>query len=191
MARSVWSVVLLAATSIISTFAWGDTVASGDPPTVVVLVRHAEKAAAGPDNDPRLTADGRRRAEALAAALKDVKLSAIITTQLHRTVETAQPSADMAGVNPEKIMIDQNDPSKIPQNVAAVTAAVRNHPGGTVLVVGHNNTVPAVIAALGAPQLPIICDWEYDRLFMLVLGKDVRLVQSRYGTPSPPAEACN
>jgi broad specificity phosphatase PhoE len=181
--QSAWPAIVLTMTAS----ALGETVPPGDAATIVVLVRHAEKAA-GPGDDPPLTPDGRRRAEALATGVKDAQPTAVITTQLHRTVETARPSAAAAGVTPEEISIDA---SKIPQNVATVAAAVRNHAGETVLVVGHNNTVPAIIAALGGPQLPIICDTVYDKLFVLVLGKDARLVQSRYGAPAPPTAGCD
>jgi broad specificity phosphatase PhoE len=186
MMRSGRLAVVLALIAMTAS-AWGETVLPGPAATIVLLVRHAEKAA-GPGDDPPLTPDGRRRAEALVAVIKDTRPTAIITTQLHRAVETAQPSAAAAGVTPEEVPID---PANIPQNIAGVAAAVRNHAGETVLVVGHNNSVPAIIAALGGPQLPTICDRVYDKLFVLVLGNDVRLVQSRYGAPAPPTAGCD
>jgi phosphohistidine phosphatase SixA len=186
MRRSAWPVVGLALTAM-TVSAWGETVLLAPTTTIVVLVRHAEKAA-GPGDDPPLTPDGRRRAETLAAIVKDARPTAIITTQLHRAVETAQPSAAASGVTPETVSID---PAKIPQSVATVAAAVRKHAGETVLVVGHNNTVPAIISALGGPQLPIICDTVYDKMFVLVLGKDVRLIQTRYGAPAPTTAGCD
>jgi len=57
-------------------------------PAPVLLVRHAEKAAE-PADDPPLTAAGAERAQALATALQDAGVTAIITTQLRRTRETA------------------------------------------------------------------------------------------------------
>src|SRR4030088_168667 len=104
MRRSAWPVVGLALTAM-TVSAWGETVLLAPTTTIVVLVRHAEKAA-GPGDDPRLTPDGRRRAETLAAIVKDARPTAIITTQLHRAVETAQPSAAASGVTPETVSID-------------------------------------------------------------------------------------
>jgi hypothetical protein len=49
-------------------------------PVVVVLVRHAEKAAS-PADDPGLSQEGRARAEALAAALAEADVDAIVVTQ--------------------------------------------------------------------------------------------------------------
>jgi broad specificity phosphatase PhoE len=91
----------------------------------VILVRHAEKASA-PADDPPLTRDGQRRAEALADAVKNARPTAVITTNLRRTVETAQPSAMAANITAEQISINPEDVS---QNVAAVAIAVRRHQG--------------------------------------------------------------
>ena len=152
------------------------------------MVRHAEKAAQ-PADDPPLTQDGRRRAEALAGVIKNAHAAAIITTQLRRTVETAQPAAAATGVTPELVPVSA---AAAQQNAVDVAAAVRRHLGKTVLVVGHGNTVPEIIAALGGPHLPDICEQIYDKLFVLVLDKEARLVQSRYGAPRlPPTPDCN
>jgi broad specificity phosphatase PhoE len=69
------------------------------------------------------------------------------------------------------------------QHAKAVADQVLKHAGGTVLVVGHSNTVPAIIGALGAPQPRDLCDSEYDQLFVVIIGDagPPRLVRSRYG----------
>jgi broad specificity phosphatase PhoE len=41
------------------------------------------------------------------------------------------------------------------------------HRGETVVVVGHSNTVPDIVAALGATRPPPICDAEYDNLYVV------------------------
>src|SRR5712691_5567257 len=109
----------------ISTFGFGDGPPAGEQTTVVLLVRHADRAA-GPGDDPPLNAEGHRRAEALVAAIGHARPSAIITTQTRRTIETALPSAVAFGVEPQQVPID---PQNIEQNVAAVAAAVRSHSG--------------------------------------------------------------
>ena len=74
-------------------------------------------------------------------------------------------------------------------HASAVADAVRAHAGRTVLVVGHSNTIPAIIAALGGPKLPDICDTQYSNLFVLVV-KDERARSSGRRTarrqPDPP-----
>src|SRR5437667_6366432 len=66
---------------------------------VVVIVRHAEKAANG-GNDPDLSSAGRARAEALARILKDSSITAIFTSEFKRTQETAAPAATLIHVRP-------------------------------------------------------------------------------------------
>ena len=181
MRQAVWLALIIALIGIAAP-ALGQTAQPDTSATVVLLVRHAEKAAQ-PADDPPLSQDGRRRAEALAEVVKGAHPTAIITTQLHRTVETAQPSAAATDLTLEVVPVTATNTQ---QNAVDVAAAVRKHAGETVLVVGHGNTVPEIIAALGGPQLPDICEPVYDKLFVLVLGKEARLIQSRYGAPGPP-----
>ncbi|MEA3245602.1 MAG: histidine phosphatase family protein [Gemmatimonadota bacterium] len=156
--------------------------AAAQAPTVVILVRHAEKAAA-PADDPPLTAAGVARARALAAGVADAKVQAVITTQLTRTRETARPAAEAHRVTMETVSVGG---APVAEHANAVAAAVRRHAGQTVLVVGHSNTVARIIEALGGPSLPDLCDSQYSTLFTLALdGPSARLVTSEYGAPSP------
>lgn len=166
--------------------AWAQHPDSGMP-RMVVLVRHAERAAE-PAGDPSLTREGSARAEALADTLRSAGVTAIITTSLRRTKETAAPLAArlQPPLKPEAVSTE----GETEAHVRAVAAAVRRHAGGVVLVVGHSNTVPGIIGALGGPRLPDICDTVFDDLFILVPeGKAMRLVHARYGAPSP-REGC-
>jgi broad specificity phosphatase PhoE len=150
--------------------------------SLVLLVRHAEKATE-PLDDPPLSEAGVARAQALATALRDARVTAIITTQLRRTRDTALPLATARGLTPEIVPIATG---AIPPHVEATVAAIRRHTGDVVLVVGHSNTIPAIIAALGGPRLPDICDAAYSNLFILQLGGEApRLVQAHYGVPDP------
>lgn len=49
------------------------------------------------------------------------------------------------------------------EHAALVAKAVAEQRGGAVLVVGHSNTVNAIIAALGGPRLPELCDAAYAK----------------------------
>jgi bisphosphoglycerate-dependent phosphoglycerate mutase len=57
--------------------------------------------------------------------------------------------------------------------------------GRTVVVVGHSNTIPAVIAALGGPKVNDLCENEYSTMFTLIIDEaaGVRLIRSSYGAP--------
>jgi broad specificity phosphatase PhoE len=130
-----------------------------------------------------------KRAHALAEALRDADVRAIITTEVRRTRDTAQPLATKLGLSPEVIQPEAGE--ELSAHAEKVATAVRRHEGETVLVVGHSNTVPAIIAALGGPQLPNICDALYANLFVLVPGAEARLVQARYGALDPePGPGC-
>lgn len=155
-------------------------------PSVVVLVRHAEKAAA-PADDPALSAEGEQRARALAAAVADFRIDAIVTTQFVRTQRTAGVVAADRRLQP--IVVKAGGDAAA--HAEAVADAVRARPAGeAVLVVGHSNTVPAIIGALGGPTLPALCDAEYANLFVLVMAPGgPRLVRAQYGTPDAPAAA--
>ena len=158
--------------------------AAQSAPTVVIIVRHADKAAE-PAGDPPLTETGKERARALAELLKDAKVAAVMHTPTTRTRETARPTAEQFGLTMEVL---PQGPAAI--HSAAVAEAVRRHAGKTVVVVGHSNTVMPYIAALGGPTRPNLCDHQYDGIYTLVIsGSDVRLVEARYGPPNPPQTA--
>jgi broad specificity phosphatase PhoE len=152
-------------------------------PTVVIVVRHAEKDTIPPD-DPPLTSAGAARALALDRALASAQVEAVITSQLRRTRETARPIAERLGLTPQVVRRD----SDITAHARAVADAVRKERGKTVLVVGHGETIGPIIAALGGPRIPDLCLNEYSHLFVLVLdAQSARLVRSEYGAPSPPS----
>jgi phosphohistidine phosphatase SixA len=166
---------------------------SAEPPvgrevTTVYLVRHAEKSTMVPtDPDPDLTDAGKQRAADLATRLGAAGVTGIIVTQYKRTRETAQPLASAIRVGPEMI------PAGGPGSADSVVAAVMRHRGGKVLVVGHSNSIAGIIAALGGPRLPNLCDAEYSNLFVMYIpasGK-VELTRQHYGASDPaPDKAC-
>jgi broad specificity phosphatase PhoE len=175
---------LLAAT--LAALACAASRADAQAPTVVVLVRHAEKASSRGD-DPALTRAGEARARALADALADTRVDAIVTTQYRRTRDTAAPLAAARHLTPEVVDVRQGD------QVNRIAQSVRTrHVGEVVLVVAHAESVARIIAALGGPRLRDLCDSEYDTLFVLVLrpGHEPTLVRSRYGAPDRPARGC-
>ncbi|HEX6058055.1 MAG TPA: histidine phosphatase family protein [Gemmatimonadaceae bacterium] len=147
-------------------------------PLVVYVVRHAERIDAS--RDPSLSEAGRARATALAEALAHAGIGTVVTTQFVRTRETAAPIAGALGIEP--VVVAAAGPADA--HAADVARAVRAAPrDGAVLVVGHSNTVPAIVGALGGPRFDDLCDADYDNLFVLVLrdGAPVRLARARFG----------
>ena len=156
---------------------------------MVYLVRHAEKASETAE-DPELSAAGRARAAGLAEALADAGVTGVIVTQRRRTAETAAPLLSRGHIVPDTVRLG----GTTAEHAAAVAARIRaKYRGGTVLVVGHSNTIPAIMTALGAPPMPDLCDRAYAQLFVLVLRPDVtRITRARFGVPDPSgAESCD
>lgn len=139
-----------------------------EPPTIF-LVRHAEKAATeGPDMD--LSDAGRARAEALATVLKDTGITAIYTTELKRTQQTAAPTAKALHL----------EPAIIPAKDRAALMAKLQGASGNVLIVGHSNTIPELIKALGITTPIDIADSDYGNLFVVLLEPKPRLIRLHY-----------
>lgn len=139
-------------------------------PSVVYVVRHAERAEDG-TNDPPLSADGAERARLLATMLRDAGLTHIHTTDYLRTRATAAPIARETRLVPEVY-----DAEKL----AMLAARLRATPGRH-LVVGHSNTVPQLVAELGGAPHGEIALEEYDRLYVLTLtGAEATTVLLRF-----------
>jgi phosphohistidine phosphatase SixA len=157
--------------------------------STVIIVRHAEKAAK-PADDPPLTNDGMARAKDLAAAVADAHVSMVIATQFARSQGTAKPVADAVG-KPVVVVPATADPKAHADSVAA---KVRSAPAGSaVLIVGHSNTVPLIIAALGGPKMQDLCDAEYANMFVMQMSSGApKLIRAHYGVSDPMgSEKCN
>lgn len=141
----------------------------------VVLVRHAERADTSPGTSPTMAADpdlseaGRARAESLATALKDAKITAIFATKYKRTQQTASPLAKALGLTVGIVTAD-----------AAAVVKQLAEAKGNVLIVGHSNTVPDVITALGVTAPVTIGDDEFDNLFIVTTGTHPSVVRLHY-----------
>lgn len=148
--------------------------------TTVILVRHAEKAAE-PREDPPLDETGRARAAELARMLASTGITAIISTPYARTRQTATAVAERAGVEVTlvPVVMDPANPRAISKDYyAAMAKQIRAHEGGTVLVVGHSNTIPEIVNALGGKADPID-ERTYDDLFVVTLVDGTAVATTR------------
>ena len=156
--------------------------------SLIILVRHAEKASGG--NDPGLTMEGWARAEALVQALTCVKLDGVITTRYQRTRLTAAPVVKAQKLEPVEVAASAD----IAAHAREIAGLVDAMPAGSaVLIVGHSNTLGPIIAALGGPTMADLCDGQYDDLFFLDRGGTApRLAHGHYGAPDAPgADGCH
>jgi broad specificity phosphatase PhoE len=150
--------------------------ASGTPAdtavTTVLLVRHAEKNTEWAGADQPLSTAGMLRAQELAHVLGKTDIAAIYVTPWARTRQTAEPLARLLG-----------DSLTVVDSIATTVRGVLAHGGATVLVVGHSNTVPQILARLvgdrGLESLAV----GYDDLFVVTLDphRPPRWLRLRYG----------
>lgn len=144
--------------TILATFAGVSAGWAQEADVVVYLVRHAEKL--DDSRDPPLNDVGRARAAALAAMLRDAGVTHVWSTEFQRTQQTAGPLAGSAGL--EVASYD-------PRDLAAFATRLKMIPGRHV-VVGHSNTTPQLVAALGGQAGTPIEESEYDRLYVVTLS---------------------
>jgi broad specificity phosphatase PhoE len=145
--------------------------------TTLVLVRHADR----DGSRDALTAAGVARSRALLHALEKLGLARVFHSETARARDTAAPLALALGL------------PALERPAADVEGLLKEistqHRGERVLVVGHSNTVPKLIAAAGGPELPDLAHDEFDDLFVLEicrcgLGR-TELRRFQYGAPSP------
>lgn len=124
----------------------------------IVVVRHAEKV--DESRDPLLSEAGIARAEALQRAVRSMDIKAVYVTQFQRTWLTADAVLKARGLTPVKLPAE---------DMAAVAERMKvDHPNDVVLAVGHSNTTPKLLKALGVTESIEIASDEYDNLFIVI-----------------------
>ena len=127
----------------------------------MIVVRHAERADAGmaaQETDPALSAAGTARAARLDTTLADAGIKAIYATQYRRTQDTAKPLASRLNIGIEQTPLS---------NEALIRRLKSEHANDVVLMVGHSNTIPAIIRALGGPDV-MVDDSDFGNIFFIV-----------------------
>ena len=121
---------------------------------------------------------GQDRADALARLLSSAGIERILSSDYHRTRETAAPLAAALG-----LAVELYDPGDLPAIAADLLAAP-----GVTFVAGHSNTTPELVSLLGGePGKPIDEGFEFDRLYILTGSRDSGFTTTvlRYGDPVP------
>ena len=147
-------------------------------PTVIYLVRHAEKVMTDPNaKDPDLTPAGYARASALKQYLQDIPVDAFFTSPYIRTRKTLEPVA----AGREIITYDTHHYTALRDQI------LKKYKGKTVLIAGHTNSVLEIIQVLGATKpVPAIPETKYDYIFKVTLqpGKKPVAEVATYGVPT-------
>jgi broad specificity phosphatase PhoE len=130
----------------------------------IFLVRHAEKLSAAPD--ALLSPAGEKRAECLAHTLKDSGITQIYVTEVKlKITPTVSQSRDTATLA-RNLLYGQ----------------------GNILVIGHSNTVPVLLAQLqGGKTVENLGDNDYDKLFIVTVneGSGSAPAMVHYCEPNP------
>lgn len=146
--------------------------------TIVLIVRHAEKASDADDSP--LNETGLQRSQALVRVAEGAGVSAIYSTQFKRNRDTAQPISQRLGVAVTEIPVNLQSPGDYGKTLAR--EIMEKHAGQTVLVVGHSNTIPLILEGLTG-QPPTISGVEYGDLFIVTVPPSgaARLIKAQYG----------
>ncbi len=120
----------------------------------IFLSRHMEKTSSG--QDPALSPCGVAQAQAFAAQLKDTELPWLMHTPYLRTKQTAQ-----AFLQTGRQLVSY-DPRQVDQLITEI-----NNKPGNLLVIGHSNTIPALVAKLTGQTVAPLTEQDYGRIYVL------------------------
>lgn len=116
------------------------------------------------ERDPDLLPAGAARAKALVAWFEGKPLAAIFATPYRRTQQTAAPIAAARGLT-----VQTYDPGYTDAVIARVKALA-----GPVLIVGHSNTVPDIVAALGGERPGELAHEDFGDVWTVTAKRTVR-----------------
>jgi len=138
---------------------------------VVYVIRHAEKEIIG--EDPSITDEGKARAAAWAEMLQHAELDVVFTSDAKRTQETGAIIAEILELPTHSV--DRADSTGLTDVLSF------DHEEDVVLVVGHAETIPAIIESLGAFNEIEISQTDFANLFIVVQpgGEELRLIRMR------------
>jgi len=133
--------------------------------TTLIVIRHAEatRSPDKPDKDPPLSLAGELRAARLAdvfaSSAGKLALDGVVVSAFRRSQDTARPLANALGI--PVIVESSADPAVISRR------ALGEFRGGRVLIVGHADTVPAIVGALTGDQIPPMAETDFGTLYVV------------------------
>lgn len=153
-------------------FLFVTTLAYTQPITTFILVRHAEKGNDG-TKDPDLSEAGLMRAQSLTKLMQATKVDAIYSTPYKRTRNTVAPLAAAKAFD----VLEYN-------KIEEMDAILKKYQGGTLVICGHSNTVPALANYLiGKDSYQAFEDSDYGNIIIVSLverGKNANVVWLTY-----------
>jgi broad specificity phosphatase PhoE len=176
--RPLFAPVWLAALGAAFVFAFAVWMLASASTTTIIVMRHAEKASL-PAEDPPLSLEGEGRAQELAQVLGqapvEFRIQGIFVSQFRRTQDTVRPVANRLGV--PVIIVPAADTELVADR------ARDEYRGGHVLIVGHSNTVPEIVARLSGQKVPAMAESEYGIVYVVALPRFSRASVTRLDFP--------
>lgn len=131
----------------------------------VILLRHAEKDLTDPDApNPELSAAGKIRAEKLVAVINKYQPDAIYSSDYIRTRSTVRP---LARKNRALTVIYD------PRNLNQMRDLILSGKYKRIVVVGHNNTTPALVNALiNQEKYEKLPETEYTKIWIVKIKRN-------------------
>ncbi len=145
--------------------ATGDSAFAQYKKLTVVLLRHAEKDVSEEADtmNPELSAMGKQRAEKLAEIADKYQPDAIYSTDYIRTRATVRPLARKRRMMTQ--IYDERD-------LAAMNDLILSGKIKRLVVVGHNNTTPALVnLLLKQEKYKKLGESEYDKIFIVKIRR--------------------
>jgi phosphohistidine phosphatase SixA len=141
------------------------------------LVRHAEKQqVSSNESDPALSVCGLAQAKALATLLQQVRLPTLYHSPYQRTRQTASA------------LLQQGRQLQQYQTAEADTLAQQLlQQQQSALVVGHSNTVPALVSLLTGREVPAMHEQQYGLIYQLNFSGQQLLTLQLLQLPAPAA----
>jgi broad specificity phosphatase PhoE len=136
------------------------------PEPHIFVMRHLHKAL-GPQ-DPGLTPQGQACAQQLARFLGNQDIRAVYASTTRRAQETAAPLAAARSLTAQ---------TYAPADTAGVAARARAETG-SVLIVGHSNTVPEIVERLGGTRPAPIEDSRYADVWRVTKSNGATLAMT-------------
>jgi broad specificity phosphatase PhoE len=158
----LWLLAWLGIFVIVAAFVYWNSATT----TTVVLVRHAEQQVGAIDDAP-LSPQGEQRATRLAQMFGNAesfgRVKQIYVTDTRRTQQTAAALAQRLNLKP--VVLDARESAS-----ALARRILHENRGGLAIVVGHSNTVPALVARLGgSDQVPAMREDEFDTMYVVTV----------------------
>lgn len=142
---------------------------SDSDPTIIYLVRHAEKDLSDASDNPALTEEGKNRIAILNELLKDYSFDGVYSTKYDRNIQTVLPLAQKS--NQEVGIYEWHEWHEMIDEIAQTKSK-------NFLICGHgDNLIPMIQRLNGVSPIPSLGSYEYDKLFRVTLNSDSTAVE--------------